>query len=754
MRKNTIKQKVIFLLSVVIIGLSVFALIFYNQIDNLALSIKEKPVIIFDASTRAEKNVIKIHRAMKDLMLVDTDAEIIDIINKVDEYEDDIYKEINIIRINAICDVEKELVNDCEELLKEWKIIRTEVIELKENNELLKAKNITMNKGADNAQRVEEAFSNLTEHNKSHLYGDIDVVENKISELKLTLLIILLIIGLIISITTYRIVFGVIKAIDKLKTEMVNVIKTKEFKLVEVSGEDELSELSNNFNLLIIEIEKMLKSKENIFNLELILSKEKSLDGLKDNYLKTCAEFTNSSYAAIYIYDSINKTFKYSNGYAVDELKTFKIDYKLGEGLIGQVGKDLKPISLENNNNEYIEINSAVAKIHLKNILIYPICDNDNQIVAVVEIASLEKMNNEDLQFLETSKERMYSNYMRIINKDEILELLDKAEKTNFEIEMKSEELENSMVELENLNIELKELNNEIDIANNTKSEFLVNMSHELRTPLNSIILLSDVLNKSLTITENEKEKINVIKSAGLELLELTNNLLDISKIESGKVNLMFDVISTNELSEKMKIKFNEMFKKKEIEYLVKDNAKINFISDKVKLEQILTNFLSNAYKFTKKGYVKLIFDKSDIEEYDLKISVIDSGIGINNDKLNIIFEKFRQADGTITREFGGTGLGLALVSELASLLKGKITVKSNVNEGSVFSIYIPSNMGNMKTINNKNDKISFPMENNMNLLKDKSTILLIEDDLEFVEIIKPYITSFGYQVLVANTGM
>jgi two-component system chemotaxis sensor kinase CheA len=217
-------------------------------------------------------------------------------------------------------------------------------------------------------------------------------------------------------------------------------------------------------------------------------------------------------------------------------------------------------------------------------------------------------------------------------------------------------------------------------------------MSHELRTPLNSIILLSSLLAKDTkdNLSKQDIQKAKVIHESGNELLRLINDILDLSKIEAGKMELIIDKIYSDELAYHYDELFTHAALEKNLEFKVIDNIKGIFYNDKNRLGQVIRNLISNALKFTKQGSVILSFNKDKIKELPIIITVKDTGIGIPKEKQDVIFKAFMQADGSTSREYGGTGLGLSITKELVKLMKGKITLESEVGKGSSFVIELP----------------------------------------------------------------
>ncbi|MEA3499236.1 MAG: response regulator, partial [Campylobacterota bacterium] len=300
----------------------------------------------------------------------------------------------------------------------------------------------------------------------------------------------------------------------------------------------------------------------------------------------------------------------------------------------------------------------------------------------------------------------------------------------------------------------------ELESSNKYKSEFLANMSHELRTPLNSVILLSSLLakNNKDTLNEADIQKANVINESGNELLRLINDILDLSKIESGKMELIVDKIDTDNLVKHYKEVFSHSANDRGLEFKVVDNIKGLFYNDKDRLGQIVRNLISNALKFTKEGSVTLQLDETDSEKLPIKISVIDTGMGIPKDKQELIFKAFTQADGSTSRQFGGTGLGLSISTELAHLMQGDIELHSNEGEGAVFSILLPNlkDQFNETTPVYKANAINSGMEiinKKVNVKIKKKQFLIIEDDENFANVLKDTVEEHGGKVFMAYNG-
>lgn len=358
----------------------------------------------------------------------------------------------------------------------------------------------------------------------------------------------------------------------------------------------------------------------------------------------------------------------------------------------------------------------------------------------------------------------------------ELRDQKSQLEAKNVELEEKSEKLKEQQSELESSNEELTqqkervaqknellqktstslfEKAKQLELSNNYKSEFLANMSHELRSPLNSMLILANDLteNETNNLTEDQVESANIIYAGGKELLTLINDILDLSKIESGKMEVVTDQINLHELALEAKNKYKHMAESKNLDFvvLVDENVPNRIQTDGQRVKQIVNNLLSNAIKFTEKGKVTLQFTKKDIDHFN--IIVTDSGIGIPKDKQQLVFNAFTQADGGTTRKYGGTGLGLTITSQLCSLLSGTIRVKSEENKGAEFCVTLPISINDTVTKQNTSSKIVTELPAALISLKNDH-ILIIEDDQKFAAILSKEIVKLGYQVSTTIFGV
>ena len=397
----------------------------------------------------------------------------------------------------------------------------------------------------------------------------------------------------------------------------------------------------------------------------------------------------------------------------------------LGEGLVGQCAVEKQKILLTNVPPDYIRISSGLGDAPPKNILVLPVVF-EGQVKGVLELASFERFNPTHQAFLDQLTESIGIVLNTIEANMRTEDLLKQSQSLAQELQSRQEELQqtnqelqekarllahqNEEVERKNREVEqarqaLEEKAKQLALTSKYKSEFLANMSHELRTPLNSLLILSDQLSKNPdgNLTPKQTEFAKTIHSSGNDLLMLINDILDLSKIESGTVVVDVGELRLADLHDYVERTFRHVAESKSVDFFIKRSTDLppSMFTDAKRLQQVLKNLLSNAFKFTHHGQVTLIVEavqagwSRENESLNrapavLAFTVTDTGIGIPPDKQQIIFEAFQQADGSTSRKYGGTGLGLAISRELSRLLGGEIRLRSTPGEGSTFTLYLP----------------------------------------------------------------
>ncbi|WP_289057828.1 response regulator [uncultured Flavobacterium sp.] len=536
---------------------------------------------------------------------------------------------------------------------------------------------------------------------------------------------------------------------------------------------------------------------------------EKTIQKLSKDVIEFLCQYTNSSAGVLYVLDGEEMTI--SGGYSYIPSKN-REKIKKGEGLIGQAIVSGKMLELKTLSPDDIQINYALGEIKPTHIVALPLMDF--KVEGAVELASIYGFSVLQLEFLNMVANNIGIALKATQNRKRVLELLEetksqaeelqiqhseleainaeleaqteKLQASEEELRVQQEELEQTNEELSERSVLLEEKNTEIqkksealELTTRYKSEFLANMSHELRTPLNSILLLSRLLseNNNRTMNNEEIEFAKVIQSSGNSLLGLIDEILDLSKIEAGKMDLEFLDVSTKEITDTLYNLFYLVAKEKNINFeIIAKDAPIVIKTDKMRLEQILKNLISNAIKFTEKGTVSLEIKVDTDDDKIICFIVKDTGIGIPLEKQPLIFEAFQQADGSTKRKYGGTGLGLSISRELAKLLRGEIILHSKVNEGSTFTLCLPvlgfaiNKVSVNKTpeaeeieVQSENeeqkpryisDVVPAEIEDDRNsIVEGDKVILIVEDDINFAKSLLAFTQKKGYKGVVAVRG-
>lgn len=484
--------------------------------------------------------------------------------------------------------------------------------------------------------------------------------------------------------------------------------------------------------------------------------------------------------------------------------------FRLGEGLIGQCALEKQPIFINQVPENYIRIRSGMGGATPKNIIILPI-QNEDEVLAVIEIASFESFSPSQIKLLEEVIPTTGITLKSMFNHMKAERLLQESQSLTEELQAQSEELQlqqeelrttNEQLEeqyaasvlkkeeLEKVREQLEEKAQQLEISSQYKSEFLANMSHELRTPLNSLLILAQILseNGEGNLTAKQEEYIRTIYSSGNDLLHLINDILDLAKVESGKLDVIHREVDLHGVEDFIMMQFSPIAYKKNIQFIVhvEPDLPSSFYTDEHRLQQILKNLLSNAFKFTESGSVTLVVRKvmketawqqifvNNHEELMLAFSVIDTGIGIAREKQGTIFDAFKQADGTTSRKYGGTGLGLSICREIAYLLGGFMELTSEVGKGSNFTLYLPYDQVNEpKEVKSYMKEASASLENKYYLpeatntmdeedssneqlgkssLKDKK-VLIVDDDIRNVYALTIALEKYEMEIIVADNG-
>ncbi|WP_181704905.1 HAMP domain-containing protein [Chthonobacter rhizosphaerae] len=508
---------------------------------------------------------------------------------------------------------------------------------------------------------------------------------------------------------------------------------------VEASGEmaalkDTINEMIRNLKDQTLKNAEQDWLKTNLARFSRMLQGERDLTTVSTLIMSELAPLVNAQYGVFYVTgrDETETYLELAASYGAESGSEMKRRFAIREGLIGQAAADKRGMLLNNVPADYLRISSGLGHSGPANVIILPALFED-EVKAVIELASFGEFRETHQSFLDQLMESVgivlntIAATMRtegLLKQSQLLtaelqarqsELTKKQEElhaTNEELQEKAQLLENEKKQVENKNLEiemarraLEEKAEQLALTSKYKSEFLANMSHELRTPLNSLLILSKLLasNQQGNLNEKQVDFARTINSAGTDLLNLINDILDLSKIESGTVSIEIGEVPLSNLRQHMERTFRQLAADKGLAFTIEMDERLpsSIRTDEKRLQQIVLNLLSNAFKFTAEGGVVLEFkfasDGWSTTSAALKgttkalaIAVSDTGIGIPEDKQKLIFEAFQQADGTTSRKYGGTGLGLSISREIARLLGGELHVRSRPGEGSTFTLYIP----------------------------------------------------------------
>jgi HAMP domain-containing protein/signal transduction histidine kinase/CheY-like chemotaxis protein len=503
---------------------------------------------------------------------------------------------------------------------------------------------------------------------------------------------------------------------------------------ITVGAQGEVAALKDTINEMIRNLRDTTQKnteqdwlKTNLAKFSRMLQGQRDLTNVGRMILSELCPVVTALHAEFYVLDTSNDDpkLKLLAGYASDHKEEHGHQFNLGQGLVGQCALDKQKILLTNVPGDYIRISSGLGESPPRSVLVLPLI-YEGQVRGVLELASFEGFNPTHQAFLDQLAESIGIVLNTIEANMRTEDLLkqsqslaqqlqtrqEELQKTNEELQDKAQLLARQNTEVERKNQEVEQARQELEekatqlaLTSKYKSEFLANMSHELRTPLNSLLILSDQLCKNTegNLTNKQTEFAKTIHSSGNDLLMLINDILDLSKIESGTVVVDAGELRLDDLQHFVERTFRHIAESKSVEFLMHFDGQLpkSMFTDAKRLQQIIKNLLSNAFKFTHQGKVSLSAAPADSgwnpdnDELNRAAGVIafevsDTGIGIAGEKQQIIFEAFQQADGSTSRKYGGTGLGLAISRELSRLLGGEIRLASAPGRGSIFTLYLP----------------------------------------------------------------
>ncbi len=588
---------------------------------------------------------------------------------------------------------------------------------------------------------------------------------------------------------------------------------------IRVQAEGEVASLKDNINEMIVNLAETTRKnndqnwlKTNLAKFTRMVQGQRDLLNVAQLLLSELTPLVGAQRGAFYISENgaEEPQLKFLAGYACDDRDRIPLSFQFGQGLVGECASQKQRILVQNVPQDYIRIGSGLGSAAPASIVVLPVLF-EREVKAVVELASFERLSGIHLAFLEQLTESMgivLNTIAATMRTEQLLQqsqaLAEALQKTNAQLQEKAQLLadQNTEVEAKNREIEqakqaLEDKAEQLALTSKYKSEFLANMSHELRTPLNNLLILARVLTDNADGNLNPKQVkfAGTIHSSGTDLLALINDILDLSKIESGKMDVEVGNVRFTDLEDYCIRTFRHVADGKGLEFGIDIEPQLAteaIRTDAKRLQQVLKNLLSNALKFTQHGSVRLkmarvgegwsvthpVLSRS---KSAIAFSVTDTGIGIPRDKQRIVFEAFQQADGTTSRKYGGTGLGLSISRELARMLGGEIRLQSSPGRGSTFILYLPqgyiSTTHKLETVEpsaarqtSEPPRQSLDMsaasppgvvqQEETSLHDDRNRIapgekplLIVEDDPAFSHILADAAREHGLKVLIASRG-
>ena len=757
LNRITIKGRIILsfgLALLLFIVFTVFSIIEINELGELTSLLYQHPMKVSNAAIEAKTGVIRMHRSMKDLSMSRTQMDIHQAIQTTQSEEKFVCQNLDIVKNRILGKEGKELVHEVIELFAGWEPIRVEVELLTIKGDRKAAEHITRTRGADYAVRLERKMMELTSYATNKADGFMEearvvqqrVLRNTIIFISATILLSLLI--------AYLITKSILSNVSTLKETMSEVTKTGILVKSEITGENEISDMALHFNRLVDRLQGQFWLKEGHASLGEEISGDLTYEDLVKKSINFISRYVDACAGAIYSYDEKRFVCELKASYAFVEGKYLSSEFGLGEGIVGQVAIEKKSILLKD-----IAAKDALGKTGTineppKNIYAIPLL-YEKGLYGVLEVATFEEISPLKIEFLNIAAPIIATSLYTALQGMRIKNFLSSTQKANEELKAQAEELQSQTAEihatseeLQEQNVELKLQKQQIEEANRLKSEFLSNMSHELRTPLNSVMALSRVLIRQAKdkLSEEELNYLKIIVRNGKNLLSLINDILDLAKIESGKMDVSSKLFSLSSAAETIMERLEPLAEDKGIKLnqeIPDDLPQIE--SDEIRVHQILQNLIGNAVKFTTKGSVTVSV-RNDGE--NIHIEVVDTGIGIADKNLPHIFEEFRQVDGTTARQYEGTGLGLAIAYKAARMLGGDLSVESVLGKGSKFTLTLP-----IKPQGIIPEPESFVTGPSAEISSPQKTILVVDDEPEIVTMIADYLSQTGYFTITATSG-
>jgi len=741
-----------------VIILSTIAYLHTNEIHRQTETIYNHPLKVRRTIGEIKSYVLYIRVDMRGILLADDSDDMENLVNQIAADKASVLSEVEKLRHSYLGPVQD--VDDFLNEFAKWVSIYDETIRLLKSGKTVEA-HLRHKTGSIALIQAEKVFATLQKIDDfSKAKGDaLYVTSLELNDsLNNQLAILVAAIILLSLLTGYILLRNIRKPLDEL------TLATQRFHGGDMkarssnTSSNEIGVLAASFNSMVENIQMKSELDEKFADIASLIAAEYNMNDFFQSTLNRLATHTGSQMAAVYLLSDDKKTFNHfeSTGVGDNARQSFAADRFEGEFGAVLSTRKVHHIKTVSKDTRFI-FNTVSGKYIPREIITLPII-SDNEVVAIISLASVNVFSEQSIRLIERILVMVSARVGGILSFHKMNELSLTLAEQNRELDVQKTELASQSAELLEQNAELEMQKQQLGEASRLKTNFLSNMSHELRTPLNSVIALSGVLNRRLAkqIPDEEYSYLDVIERNGKHLLNLINDILDISRIEAGREEMEITTFNICKLADEVISMIEPQAKEKNIELLkAEGDCDGTITGDAGKCRHILQNLISNAVKFTEEGKVEI---KAVQDEKNISITVSDTGIGISEDQMMHIFDEFRQADSSTSRRFGGTGLGLAIAKKYANLLGGTITVKSAQGKGSEFTLTMPcryaaenriQETGTTGDFNHSLKKTAYKTDESIS----HKTILLVEDSEPAIIQMKDVLEECDCTILVARTG-
>ncbi len=746
-------------IGIIIFFLLALGVVAWLQTDSLwqnTKSLYEHPLMVRRALGDIKSDILTMDGRMKDLLLVDAGPARTAIIGSIDSAEADALRRFEIVFdrfLGSMEDAERAFGT-----FVEWKAVRSETIALIQSGEMAEAKARYVAAGVERVYAEKtiaslKILSDFSERKGDQFYLDSLARKNMVIRQLVILSAIILALSFIIG---YTLRISISVPIGELTDTTERYRKGDQSVRSGYSAADEIGSLAASFNALAETVQTETQAQAISATIAQVMLGEEEPDAFFKTLLAALVEQTDSRSGAIYLLSADRTVYELAHSIGLDERARNQFTASDAPGELGRIFTSRSTHVVKDIPADTKFIYSAVSGEMLpREIMTIPILSGD-EIVAVISLASLKEYPAHALRLVRDVHDTLTARLLGVLAFGRMQDFSRRLELVNRELEEQKRELGAQAGELSEQNRELERQKIELDESNTLKSTFLSNMSHELRTPLNSVIALSGVLGRKLKglIPDQEYSWLEVIERNGKNLLRLINDILDLSRIESGKEELSFESFSVMPIIADIIEMLETQAREKNIllvDSLPPDTPRIT--GDAWKFRHIMQNIVGNAVKFTDSGSVTISVVASP---EGLRLSVRDTGIGIAKENLPFIFDEFRQADESTSRRYGGSGLGLAIARKYARLMHGDIEVQSALGVGSTFTVILPLSGERADEIHATSALFPVP-EMKSEPIADRSEkgvdLLLVEDSEPAIIQLRDILDGQGYSLSVAHDG-